>query len=473
VPKEADLVIVGTGFASTFFLREALLHLPETFRVVVLERATSRRGRSDFSFVGDPKKFEKNVENRTPDKPWVSQIAFGGGGCWTGNTPRPHPSDFAMRSRYGIAADWPMTYDDLEPFLVEVEQAMHVAGVGAPDFRRSTPYDSPPHALCGFGRALQEAFPGQVIPMPSARASTPESGRAPCCANATCWNCPIGAKFEVAKHMADVYDDPRVELVLGAHVLEMRVEAGLVREVIFEREGREQSVHCEAAALGAHGVFNPWIALRSGLEDDFLGRYLHEQRSFDVTVNLDGVDNYDGGQQVSGLAWMFLDHEKRSEHAGCILELWNVPWLRAERGRWRQRAFLKFMFETEPQSQNRVMHQPGSKRPVVEHGTSSEWMERGIEKVPELLAQLARSVPIEDHLLHHRGQTEYHIQGTARMSASSEDGVVDADLIHHRVRNLAILGSSAFPSCPAANPTLILSALSVKSARKLFGSKAS
>ena len=35
---------------------------------------------------------------------------------------------------------------------------------------------------------------------------------------------------------------------------------------------------------------------------------------------------------------MFHDGAHRSHRAGCYLESWNVPWLRAERGRWRQRA---------------------------------------------------------------------------------------------------------------------------------------
>jgi len=46
--------------------------------------------------------------------------------------------------------------------------------------------------------------------------------------------------------------------------------------------------------------------------------------------------------------------------------------------------------------------------------------------------------------------------------------VVDRDLRHHAIRNLVVLGSGTFPTCPAANPTLTLSALAMRAAERLF-----
>jgi choline dehydrogenase-like flavoprotein len=56
------------------------------------------------------------------------------------------------------------------------------------------------------------------------------------------------------------------------------------------------------------------------------------------------------------------------------------------------------------------------------------------------------------------------------MGRDSETSVVDRDLIHHRVRNLLVLGGSAFPTAAPANPTLTISALSLRAAREMFGS---
>jgi choline dehydrogenase-like flavoprotein len=50
------------------------------------------------------------------------------------------------------------------------------------------------------------------------------------------------------------------------------------------------------------------------------------------------------------------------------------------------------------------------------------------------------------------------------MSLDPAVGAVDADFVHHRLRTLLVLGPSAFPSEHPANPTLALSALSLRAA---------
>ena len=53
--------------------------------------------------------------------------------------------------------------------------------------------------------------------------------------------------------------------------------------------------------------------------------------------------------------------------------------------------------------------------------------------------------------------------GTTRMGSDARTSVVDADLRAHDHRNLFLVGSGAFPTGGAANPTLTIAALALRS----------
>jgi len=52
---------------------------------------------------------------------------------WLGTTPRLLPSDFRMKTLFGVGVDWPISYADLEPWYVKAEYAIGVAGDSAND----------------------------------------------------------------------------------------------------------------------------------------------------------------------------------------------------------------------------------------------------------------------------------------------------------------------------------------------------
>jgi choline dehydrogenase-like flavoprotein len=81
---------------------------------------------------------------------------------------------------------------------------------------------------------------------------------------------------------------------------------------------------------------------------------------------------------------------------------------------------------------------------------------------------LAKALPIESIETVSEGDTAAHIQGTVVMGDDAATSIVDRHLIHHRVRNLIVLGASAFPTASPAYPTLTVSALSLWSADHLF-----
>ena len=219
--QKYDLVLVGTGFASSFFLLRYLAHAGPKARVLVLERGIMRTHDWRIEHRRElENEFYKTCENVNPNKPWTTPLGFGGGSnCWWACTPRMLPEDFEMKSRFGVGVDWPVAYDDLEEYYCDAEEVMAVSGPsdGSP-FPRSRPYVQPPHYFNDVDRLFKKAFPDQFYPQPSARPTRDLDNRPACCATGTCELCPIDSKFTVINELLHLYEDERVTLVYGASV---------------------------------------------------------------------------------------------------------------------------------------------------------------------------------------------------------------------------------------------------------------
>ncbi len=81
-------------------------------------------------------------------KDWLSFVVFGGNSnFWWGDTPRFHPDDFRLQSRFGVGMDWPFGYDDLAPYCERAETLMEIAGGGSAHILPlKTPFPYPEHA---------------------------------------------------------------------------------------------------------------------------------------------------------------------------------------------------------------------------------------------------------------------------------------------------------------------------------------
>jgi choline dehydrogenase-like flavoprotein len=473
-----DLVVVGTGFASSFFLAGYLDRAPRTARVLVLERgfrdtrtwqiAHRRTTRLDAAAT-----FRRSG---SADKQWTFTLGFGGGSnCWWGCTPRLMPADFALKTRYGVGEDWPMSYADLEPFYERAEGVMSIAASDRAPYPRRTPPPQPPHRFSDPDRLLAAAYPDAYFPQPTARARVATATRSACCANGVCGLCPVDAKFTIENGLSDIYADPRVTLRLGADVRSVEIQAGRATGVIVNGpSGRAAAADGERIAadlvvLGAGAIFNPVILLRSGLTHTRLGRRLFEQVSLMAKIDLAGVDNFQGSTVFTASGYMLYDGPHRADHAACLMESWNRPdELRWEAGRERQLLAIKFIFEDLPDERNGITLDADG-MPVLHFERYSDYARRGFEAVRAGLDALLAPLPVErvafgpDPL-----PTEGHVLGTVMMGDDPSTSVVDRWMVHHAVRNLVVLGGSAFPTGSPANPTLTISALALWSADHLF-----
>lgn len=470
--RSYDLIVIGTGFASSFFLLEYLKRAPQSARIAVLERggrdthAWQIRNRKNSSIEG-----HRTFINPSREKAWITTIGFGGGSnCWWAMTPRHMPNDFRLKSMYGIGSDWPLSYDELEPYYMRAEEIMSIAGPEHTPFPRSGPYPQPPHLLSDPDKVLQAAFPDTFIAAPTARARRSTDRRSMCCATGVCNLCPVNAKFSIQNELNDIYDDPRVEVRLNAEVMAIETAAGIAGGVRYVKDDVESAIQGDLIVLGANALFNPAILQRSEMQHPALGRGLCEQISVSVTIDLDGLDNYQGSTSLTGHGFMFYDGEHRKNHAACLVETSNIPAVRLVENKWRQRLDVKFIFEDLPSADNYVHLEQGKTKPTTEYKNFSDYTSRGIAALPEMLQRFLAPLPVEKYIVAERpNSTESHIMGTTVMGNDPATSVVDRFLIHHRYRNLLVLGSGAFPTCSPANPTLTISALSLRTAEHILG----
>lgn len=462
-----DLVVAGSGFGSLFFVEGYLRKRPQA-RVLILERG---------QFVPHQWQIEHGKNSaiapeetfRTPagHKTWNFTIALGGGtNCWFAQTPRFHPTDFRMRSLYGVAQDWPMSYEELDPYYTQAELKMSVAGAEemARVLPRSTPFPLPPHKLTAVDKVMQQAQPQFHVPMASARASAATGERGRCCASARCMLCPVNAKFTFENGFVNLQNHPQVEIRTGCEVTHFDAANDRATAVVYRQDGRELRAQGELFVLGANAIHSPAILLRSGIDHPLTGVGIHEQAGYNVEVLLDGLDGLDGGTITTALNYSLYDGEFRKEHAGALIYFDNRwPYgLRKEYGRWRQLAPLVVVVEDLPQDTNRVTLE--NNFPHVSHAEISEYAKIGIERSWERLKDVLAPLPVERIEFRGARPTESHVQGSLRMGTDPSNSVVDAKQVHHKVRNLVVVGSSVFPSGSCSNPSLTVAALSLRSA---------
>jgi choline dehydrogenase-like flavoprotein len=467
--KHFDVVVIGSGFGSSFFLHGFAQR--RKARILLLEwgRHNSHAWQLEHGANTDLKDEQTYSSNST--KPWNYTIGLGGGtNCWFAQTPRLHPNDFKLRSLHGIGQDWPIGYDDLEAFYCEAETVMSISG--DPDMAaimpRSMPFPQPPHRMSTPDRMMKEAQPHQHFTMPTARARVATEQRSSCCASLRCWLCPVDAKFTANNGLMHVFEHPDVSVCVGVEVRRLEQSAGAIRAVTFRHGGKEHVVTGDLFVLGANGIQSAAIMLRSDLGGEFVGRGLHESYGWSFEAYLDGVDNFDGSTITTGLNFGLYDGAHRSEYAAALVYFEN-RWphgLRPEKGRLRQTLPIIVVTEDLLDQENFVSLDENENAYVNYKGPAGyavEGMARAREKLPELLAPL----PVEKIADRGQRRTESHVQGTLRMGTDPSGSVVDRDMIHHKLRNLVVVGTSTFASCSCANPSLTAAALSLRAASRI------
>ena len=254
-----DAVIVGSGpggstVADVLTAAGWTVTIIEKGRNHLLDPDDLTRPASDFSndevkfrsryFLGpdplvEPRTFRSSDEDG--ERTFVGEVnsvpsTVGGGGTHAdGKVPRFRADDFRLLSRFGPqegadVADWPIDYDELEPYYAEVERSVGVAGTdGANPFAepRSGPFPMPSGApMFGATRsvAAAERLGYHPYPAPTAANSVPYDGRPACnnCGFCSFFGCPIHAKGDPVAMLRRALGTGRAELLAETFVPRIR-----------------------------------------------------------------------------------------------------------------------------------------------------------------------------------------------------------------------------------------------------------
>lgn len=226
---------------------------------------------------------------------WIAQCVGGGTVHMAGYFYRMHPEDFRMRSRYGVSADWPITYDDLEPYYTRVDQEVGVSGdAGTNPFEgpRSKPYPMPAVNNHPFAAALDEAGKKLgVHPFPSPRciASRDYKGRPACvyCDFCGSYGCEVGAKSGTMETMlprAEATGRCRIRAECMVREITVGRDGRVTGCIYVDREGRDHRVRARAVVVSCSAIESARLLLISkssrfpnGLANGSgrVGRHLH------------------------------------------------------------------------------------------------------------------------------------------------------------------------------------------------------
>ena len=218
--------------------------------------------------------------------------------------------DFKERSIWGEIAgtgfsDWPITYQDLEPYYTKAEYDTGVSGLaGANPFEapRSKPYPVPPmpnkSSSILFDRGAKK-LGLHPFPAPVAILSKDYNGRVGCvhCGYCPRFGCEVGAKSSsLASTIRMAERTKRCEVRADSYVsrIETNAQGRVTGVAYFDKNRKEQFQKAKAVAVCANGGETPRLLLLShssrfpnglGNSSGMVGKYL----MFDVGTMAHGL----------------------------------------------------------------------------------------------------------------------------------------------------------------------------------------
>jgi choline dehydrogenase-like flavoprotein len=530
--ERVDFLIVGSGSAGGVMAHELAR---SGFSVVLMEQGPRFQPRdfehdelkywlmngitndpavSPQTFRKTPADVARKTEPGRPNPLWYARMVGGSSVHFTANYWRFHPVDFKERSLLGGIAgaafeDWPISYDELEPYYTKVDWEIGVSGLAGAhpnEPRRSKAYPMPPMPVKSSGVLFERGARKlglHPFPAPLAIASVPYRGRAACvhCGFCMGFGCEVRAKSSTLYTVIPAAEaTDRCEVRTGSYVFRIatNARARVTGAHYFDSDKREKFQAAKAVVVCANGAETPRLLLMSantqfphGLANSsgLVGKHL----MFNQGASTFGVFEHELNEfksvQATRLVHDFYDADpKRGFYGGGGIDARIGPnpiiWaLSAPAGRnWGKsykdhlRTFPRTMLAAGhttslPVEANSVSLDPDVKdawgMPAIrctyrEHPDDlkfAAWLqERAVEILDAAGAQNIWREAVGEY------EVSPHLLGTCRMGKDATRSVVDPFHRTHDIPNLFLCDGSSFVTSGRGQPTMTIQALAFRAA---------
>lgn len=424
---------------------------------------------------------------------------------WAASSWRHLPVDLKMRSTYGVGRDWPISYDDLEPYYCRAEEAMGVAGpndaaLQSPSERsRPYPMDMVPWSY-GDKRFAELVNPRgyRSVPIPQARSTRPWNGRPTCCGNNNCQPiCPIGAMYNGIHTVQSA--EAKGALVLPEAVV-YRIDTDENNRISsvhwYDRDHVSHRATAQAFVVACNAMETPRLLLAAanarnpaGIANssDQVGRNMMDHSGFHCFFQASEPLWIGRGPAQSSCLVGPRDGAFRSDYSANKMILNNITQvtsatsaalklglvgtaLDAEiRRRTIHGVDLSISLEPLPDPENRLTLSKTRRDP---HGIPcpdvyydvGDYVHKGYDAAVLQLKEIAAIFDASDLNITTALNANNHIMGSCIMGSDPRDSVVNGDCRAHDHANLWIPGGAAIPSASVVNSTLTMAALAIRAA---------
>lgn len=523
----ADFVVVGSGIIGSLVARKLALTGasviileagPRVTRGELVARFRNSPRRSDWMSPYPPAAWaphpvyqpvSNNYLIQAGPYPYAAEYIRQVGGTtwhWAAQAWRNLPNDFRIKSQYGVGVDWPMTYEDLEPFYQEAEEIMGVSGAPNTGSPRNKPFPMEPVTEAYAMRRLRERLVPDynVVANTTARNSRPYDGRPACCGNNSCQPiCPIDAQFHGGL-AADAAEAAGARLIPNANVytLEHDEKGHVTAALYYDPDKATHRVAGKTFIVAANGIESPRLLLLSASDkfpnglansSDMVGRNLMDHPSTSLTFDADEEVWLGRGPQSPSSINTMRDGAFRSEHAPYRLDFTNISRVDGStksliaagvygselEKRLRFSAAhemnVKNVLEVLPDPEHRITLSSekdamGIPKPVT-HYSIADYTKRGHERSQQDFRRIAEMMGGTNLRFSKDGDfaNNQHICGTVSMGSDPKTSVCDQWGRAHDHENLFLAGTGVLPTSATCNSTENAIAVALRAVAHMLG----